>query len=67
MGLAVTENRSSNRVAVKGRIKLLVVMIVCYLVSWRLFFTFDINLTVTKILKLHRFSILFFRVDSRDP
>lgn len=51
MGLAVTENKSSNRVTVKERVKLFVVMVICYLVSWRSLFTFDIGLTITKIPK----------------
>ena len=51
MGLAVTENKSSNRVTVKERVKLFVVMVICYLVSWRSLFTFDIDLTITKIPK----------------
>mgnify|MGYP006956243462 CR=1 FL=1 len=51
VGLAVMENKSSSRVAAKGRMKLFVVMVVCYLVRWRLLFPFDINLAVTNIPK----------------
>ena len=51
MGLAVTENKSSNRVTVKERVKLFVVMVICYLASWRSLFTFDIDLKITKIPK----------------
>ena len=51
MGLAVTENKSSNRVTVKERVKLFVVMVICYLASWRSLFTFDIDLKITKLLQ----------------
>lgn len=64
VGLAVTEKRSSSRVAAKGRMKLFVVMVVCYLVSWRLLFTFDLNLAITKIPKT---APLFYHIFMGGP